>query len=78
MAETEDDRAVKGAYGAGVRGQVSVVPPGCDRGEAHASRVDLHHRHRAVPDRDRREAGLELLQPSAVVHDQSRPHWWRL
>ena len=72
VAEAQNDRIAIGADGPSVGGQVSVVLPSCDRGEAHVSRVDLHQRHRTVLGHGRGEAGLERLQPAAVVHDQSR------
>ena len=55
VAEAEDDRATVGADGLGVGGQIAVVVPGCDGGEADALGVDLDERNGTVLSRGRGE-----------------------
>src|SRR5438477_8984434 len=73
MAEGNDHTIAKGAHRRGVRTQVSVIPPRCDRGEADPAWVDLNERHCIMDDYSPSELGLEGLLPPAVVHDYSRP-----
>src|SRR6185437_5563428 len=61
-----------GADSLSVGGQVGVVLPARDIGNAHASRVYLHKRYRTLTGCCRGELGLERFHPAAVVDD----HVW--
>ena len=72
VAEAQDYRVMVGTDGLGVSAQIIVVPSGGNRSDAGFRRVHLHERYRAIVSHGLGEAGLERLQPSAVVNDHIR------
>ena len=72
MSEAEDDRVIEGANSLSVGLQVVVVLPGCDRGEANASRIHLYEWHRTMLGSRHSESHLERLEPATVVRNHVR------